>query len=158
MAIWTPVWPVVSILSRPHGAGNWASRVHALLETQVRLFTAWKPILKRQLLVEGKIALFQRPATETESGFMFKGQFPQCWSRRKSFKEEFQESASRGKGLRAETAKSVMTVILKLVIVGLINTILFVLSTVNLQFQHRFWSQFSELWWLMSGSQIEKRS
>lgn len=28
--------------------------------------------------VDGKVALFQRPATERESGFMFEGQFPQC--------------------------------------------------------------------------------
>ena len=147
-----PDWPVVSILSRHHGAGNWASRVHVLLETQGGLLAAWKPILKRQVLVVRKVALFQRPATERESGLMPKGQFPQCWSGGKSFKEEFQECASRGSGLHAETAKSAVTVILKLVIVGLIDIILFVLSTVNLQFRHRIWSQFPELWQLKSGS------
>ena len=40
-----------------------------------------------------------------------------------------------GRGLRAETAQSALTVILKLVIDGLTNVILVVLSTVTLQFQ-----------------------
>ena len=41
----------------------------------------------------------------------------------------------RGSGLHAETARSALTVFLKLVIGGLINFILNVLSTANLQFQ-----------------------
>ena len=41
-------------------------------------------------------------------------------------------------GLHAETAQSVLTVILKSVIGGLINIILIVLSTVNLHFQGCF--------------------
>ena len=43
-----------------------------------------------------------------------------------------------GRGLRAETAQSVLTVIFKLVIGGLISIILIVLGTVNLQFQGHF--------------------
>ena len=43
-----------------------------------------------------------------------------------------------GKGLRAETAQSALTVILKLVIGGLTSVILIVLSTVSLQFQGQF--------------------
>ena len=43
-----------------------------------------------------------------------------------------------GRGLRAETAQSVLTVIFKLVIGGLISIILIVLGTVNLQFQGPF--------------------
>ena len=44
----------------------------------------------------------------------------------------------RGRGLHAETAQSALTVVLTLVICGLINIILVVLGTVNLQFQGRF--------------------
>ena len=44
----------------------------------------------------------------------------------------------RGRRLRAETAQSALTVILKLVIGGLTSVISIVLSTVNLQFQGRF--------------------
>ena len=43
-----------------------------------------------------------------------------------------------GRGLRAETAQSVLTVIFKVVIRGLISIILIVLGTVNLQFQGKF--------------------
>ena len=47
-----------------------------------------------------------------------------------------------GRGLRAETAQSASTVILKLVIGGLTSITVTILSTVSLQFQHRFVSSF----------------
>ena len=43
-----------------------------------------------------------------------------------------------GRGLHAETAQSVVTVIFKLVIGGLLSIILVVFGTVNLQFQGHF--------------------
>ena len=59
----------------------------------------------------------------------------------------------RGKGLRAETAQSALTVIFILVVSGLTSIILIVLGTVNLQFLGGFVSlslrPFSELWPLM---------
>ena len=48
----------------------------------------------------------------------------------------------RERGLHAETAQSVLTVILRLVIDGLTSIILIALGTVNLTFQHRFVSIF----------------
>ena len=47
-------------------------------------------------------------------------------------------STCERRGLHAETAQSVLTVFLKMVIRGLISIILIVLSTVNLQFQGWF--------------------
>ena len=47
-----------------------------------------------------------------------------------------------GRGLRAETSQSALTVILKLVISGLTSVILIVLTAVNLQFQGQFVSHF----------------
>ena len=44
----------------------------------------------------------------------------------------------RGRGLQAETIRSALTVILKLVIGGLTSIISIVLGTVNLHFQGRF--------------------
>ena len=48
----------------------------------------------------------------------------------------------RERGLHAETAQSVLTVVLRLVIDGLTSIILIALGTVNLKFQHRFVSIF----------------
>ena len=71
-------------------------------------------------------------AGEGEGGFLSRGQLPHP---RQSGGKSFYRHRE---GAHAETARSALTVILKLVIGNLISVILIVLSTVNLQFQGQF--------------------
>ena len=106
-----------------------------LPKVRVWLLATQKP-LKRQGWWKGKFALFWMPATPElglEGGLLSKGQLPphgdNQWGR---------AFTGRGRGLRAETARSALTVILKLVIGGLTSVILIVLSTIRLHFQGWF--------------------
>ena len=96
----------------------------------VQLLPVLKPI-KRPGWWKERLALFQRPAVRW-GRLLSKGWLAPAdnqWAR---------TFIDGGSGLRAETAQSDLTVILKLVIGSLISIILIVLSTVSLQFQGRF--------------------
>ena len=59
-----------------------------------------------------------------------------------AYSQEARACIDRGRQLHAKTAQSASTVILKLVIGGLTSITVTILSTVSLQFQHRFVSSF----------------
>ena len=107
-------------------------------ESGVRLLPAQKPI-KRQGWWKGKFALFPRPATGGWAGGgggdVCARPAPPATLTIRGQELSFMDGA---RWLRAETAQSALTVILKSVIGGLTSVILIVLSTVNLQFQGRF--------------------
>ena len=104
---------------------------------------------KQSKLVERKVCFLSDAYRwgKEEGGHLWKGWFPLSdshWGKRFYRQKE---------GTDAETAQSVLTIVFKLIIFGLISMTLVVLGTVNLQFQvHLFpfrWGQFSELWQLM---------
>ena len=86
--------------------------------------------------MEGTFVLFQRPATRG------RGAPVQRLTSHTDNQAVGGAFIDGGRGLRAETAQSALTVILKLVISGLTSVILIVLTAVNLQFQGQFVSHF----------------
>ena len=74
------------------------------------MLAALKPILERQHWQKGKFALFQRPATRGEGGFVSEADSPtnNQWAR--AFEGQFQGCMGRGRGPHAEKAESALTV------------------------------------------------
>ena len=83
--------------------------------------------------MEGKFALFWMPAVGVEGYTPAQGRLPSQPNR-----QQVQRFRDRGRGLRGETARSALTVILNLVIDGWTSSILIVLGTVTLQSQGQF--------------------
>ena len=105
--------------------------VKLLPKSGVWLLTIQKPINKPGWW-EGKFALFQMLAAGGEGRRLSKGQLSATDNRGpRAF-------VGRGRGLRAETAQSALTVIFRLVFGGLTGVILLVLGTLNLQFRGPF--------------------
>ena len=102
-----------------------------LPKSGVWLLTIQKPINKPGWW-EGKFALFQMLAAGGEGRRLSKGQLSATDNRGpRAF-------VGRGRGLRAETAQSALTVVLKSVIGGLTSVILIVLGTAHRHFQGQF--------------------
>ena len=83
--------------------------------------------------MEGQFALFWMPAVGVEGYTPAQGRLPSQPNR-----QQVQRFRDRGRGLRGETARSALTVILNLVIGGWTSSILIVLGTVTLQSQGQF--------------------
>ena len=83
--------------------------------------------------MEGKLALFWMPTVGVEGYTPARGRLPSQPNR-----HQVQRFRDRGRGLRGETARSALTVILNLVIDGWTSSILIVLGTVTLQSQGQF--------------------
>ena len=110
----------VSTMKAPSGG------VH-VTESGVWLLLVQKPI-KRPGWWKGKFALFWMPAITGEGGCLSKGR-PH---RTPTDNQGARAFIDGGRGLHAETARSELTVILKLVTGGLTSVILIVLSTIHL--------------------------
>ena len=113
-------------------------QTHAVTENGVWLLAGQKP-LKRPGWWKGKFTLFWILATQRGSGgwadICPKANSTHTHTHPATDNQWAGAFIGQGRGLHAEKVQLTLTVILKLVIGGLINVILIVLSTLDLQFQ-----------------------